>query len=287
MNLFYRALILSTLASGCAASRTNTDLQQMADQDQYDRVHNAPDEGRHDAAHQLAVHKLLASQQLRTGRDYYNAAIIMQHGDSVSDYLKANELAKKALALNPKDRAAKTLIAQSWDRYLRHLGQPQWYGTQRFARDGREYLQLLDTTRVTEDERRAYFVGTLAEKLAYFNKQNNRHETSLRAYTLTNEQQRSLEQRPTEVEMMGSNEELFRQVRYPAEASQHGISGKVLVQATVAPDGSISRTSVVRGLGYGCDEEAARVVKTARFRNPTGAEQEIRMMVPFTPPAQP
>jgi hypothetical protein len=40
-------------------------------------------------------------------------------------------------------------------------------------------------------------------------------------------------------------------------------------------------------VGYGCDEEAVRVVKTARFRNPTGAEQEIRMMVPFTQPAQP
>jgi hypothetical protein len=30
-----------------------------------------------------------------------------------------------------------------------------------------------------------------------------------------------------------------------------------------------------------------RVVKTARFSNPTGAEQEIRMMVPFAPPGQP
>jgi TonB family protein len=279
--------MLSALASGCATSRTNSDLQQMADQDQYDRLHNVPDEGRHDVAHRVQVQRLLASQQLRTGRDYYNAAIIMQHGDSVSDYLKANELAKKALSLNPKDRATKTLIAQSWDRYLRHLGQPQWYGTQRYVRDGREYMQLLDTTRVTEDERRAYSVGTLAEKLAYFNKLNNRHETSLRAYMLTDEQQRSLAQRHTEVEMIGSNADLFQQVRYPAEASQHGISGKVLVQATVAPDGSISRTSVVRGLGYGCDEEAARVVKTARFNNPTGAEQEIRMLVPFTPPAQP
>ena len=279
--------MLSALASGCAASRTNADLQQMAEQDQYDRLHNVPEEGSHDAAHQLAVQKLLAGKQLRTSRDYYNAAIILQHGDSVSDYLKANELAKKSLALNPRDRDTKILIAQSWDRYLRRLGQPQWYGTLRFVRDGHEYLQLLDTTRVTEDERRAYFVGTLAEKLAYFNKQANRHETSLRAYMLTNEQQRSLQQRSTEVELIGSNAELFRQVRYPAEASQHGISGKVLVQVMIAPNGSISHASVVRGLGYGCDEEAVRIMKTARFRNPIGEEQEIRMMIPFTPPTRP
>jgi TonB family protein len=259
----------------------------MADQDQYDRLHDARDVGSHDAAHQQQVRRLLASQQLRTGRDYFNAALLLQHGDSASDYLQANELAKKALALNPHNRAAKTLIAQSWDRYQRSLGQPQWYGTQRYARDGREYLQLLDTTRVTEDERRAYFVSTLAEKLAYFNKQANRHETSLRAYTLTNEQQRSLEQRRTGVELLGSYDELFRQANYPAEARQSGIVGKVLVQATVAPNGSISHASVVQGLGYGCDAEALRVVTTARFSNPTGEEQEIRMMVPFAPPAQP
>lgn len=224
---------------------------------------------------------------LASSRDYYNAAVILQHGDSASEYLQANEIAKKALALNPRDHAARTLIAQSWDRYLRRLGQPQWYGTQRYARDGCEYLQPIDTTRITEDERRAYFVNTLAENLAYINKQNNRHETSIRAYTLTNEQQRSLEQRPTEVEIIGSSAALFRQVRYPAKASQHGINGKVLVEAIVAPAGSISHASVVRGLGYGCDEEAVRVVQAARFRNPTGAAQEIRLLVPFTPPAQP
>lgn len=287
MKLFYGAFVLSALASGCVASHNNANLQQMAEQDQYDRLHNVPDEGSHDVAHRLAVQQLVHRQQLRTGRDYYNAALILQHGDSASEYLQANELAKKSLTLNPRHHATKTLIAQSWDRYLRRLGQPQWYGTQRYTRDGHEYMQPIDTTRVTEAERRAYFVSTLAEKLAYFNKQANRHETSLRAYTLTNEQQRSLEQRHTEVEMIGSNAELFRQVHYPAEASQHSISGKVLVQATVAPNGSISHTSVVRGLGYGCDEEAVRVVQTARFSNPTGAEQEIRMMVPFAPPAQP
>ncbi|MGI4760140.1 MAG: energy transducer TonB [Janthinobacterium lividum] len=259
----------------------------MAEQDQYDRLHNVPDEGSHDAAHQQQVHQLLASQKLRTGRDYYNAALILQHADSASDYLKANELAKKSLALNPHDRATKTLIAQSWDRYQRSLGQPQWYGTQRYTRDGREYLQLTDTTRVTEDERRTYFVSTLAEKLAYFNKQANRHETSLRAYMLSNEQQRSLAQRPTGTELIGSNEELFGQVRYPSQASQRGIAGKVLLQATVAPNGTISHASVVRGLGYGCDEEALRVMKTARFSNPTGEEQEIRMAIPFGPTSQP
>lgn len=279
-------LVLSTLATSCATTGGNTALQQMADQDQYDRLHDVPDEGRHDAAHQQQVRQLLAAQQLRTGRDYFNAAIILQHADSASDYLQAHKLAKKAAELTPRNRDATVLAAQSWDRYQRSQGQPQWYGTQHYVRDGREYLQLLDTTRVTDAERRAHFVSTLAEKLTYFNKKANHHETSLRAYMLTNDQQRSLEQRHSGVELLGSYEDLFGQVQYPAEARQHAITGKVLLQATVAPDGTVSHTSVVQGLGYGCDEEAVRVMKTARFRNESGEQQEIRIAVPFGPLAQ-
>lgn len=65
---------------------------------------------------------------------------------------------------------------------------------------------------------------------------------------LTNEQHRSLEQYHTEVELIGSNAELFRQVRYPTEASPHGIGSKMFVEAMVAPNGSISHASVVRSL---------------------------------------
>ena len=287
MNFRYVAAAVLTALSSCATLKDNAVLQQLADQDQYDRVHNEPNEGSHDAAHQRQVRQLLATRQVHTGRDYFNAALILQHADSTRDYLLANELARKAVALHPQNQEARTLVAQSWDRYQRSLGQPQWYATQYYVRNGKTYLQLLDTTKASDTDRRAYGVATLPEKLTYLNQQNNRHETSLRAYLLTNEQQRALAAQPAAAELIGSYDELFRQVRYPAAASQQGITGKVVVEATIGVTGAPNHVSVVRGLGYGCDEEALRVVQQARFSNPTGEEQEIRILVPFAPPAKP
>ncbi len=52
-----------------------------------------------------------------------------------------------------------------------------------------------------------------------------------------------------------------KNVQYPKEAMEKGISGRVLVGFIVEKDGSISETEVVKGIGGGCDEEAVRVVK--------------------------
>ena len=49
-------------------------------------------------------------------------------------------------------------------------------------------------------------------------------------------------------------------IRYPGEASRNEISGTVYINFQVAPDGSIRDVKVTKGIGYGCDEEAVRVV---------------------------
>ena len=50
-------------------------------------------------------------------------------------------------------------------------------------------------------------------------------------------------------------------VRYPQNAIDRGIEGRVFVQFIVEPDGSVTNIKVARGIGGGCDEEAVRVVK--------------------------
>lgn len=50
-------------------------------------------------------------------------------------------------------------------------------------------------------------------------------------------------------------------LRYPTGASQSGVAGKVYVAFVVRADGSIDRVQVQKGIGFGCDEEALRVVK--------------------------
>ena len=61
---------------------------------------------------------------------------------------------------------------------------------------------------------------------------------------------------------------LSKQIRYPTLATQHKVEGKVYVKFVIQPDGSIGETEVLRGIGYGCDEEAIRVIKMMPNWNP-------------------
>lgn len=49
-------------------------------------------------------------------------------------------------------------------------------------------------------------------------------------------------------------------LRYPAEAKNLRHEGLVLMQFVVEKDGFVSNAEVIRSIGYGCDEEALRVV---------------------------
>lgn len=53
---------------------------------------------------------------------------------------------------------------------------------------------------------------------------------------------------------------LRRHLRYPEEARRAGVKGSVYVEFTVCEDGSILNPQVVRGIGYGCDQEALRLI---------------------------
>jgi len=57
------------------------------------------------------------------------------------------------------------------------------------------------------------------------------------------------------------SEWLANNVEYPVEAQEKGVQGSVLVRVVIERDGSFSNIELFQGLGYGCDEEAIRVVK--------------------------
>ena len=50
-------------------------------------------------------------------------------------------------------------------------------------------------------------------------------------------------------------------IKYPEEAKDKGIEGRVFVSFVVEKDGSVNEVKLQRGIGGGCDEEAIRVVK--------------------------
>ena len=47
---------------------------------------------------------------------------------------------------------------------------------------------------------------------------------------------------------------------YPQEAKDAGVEGRVFVEFYIERDGTVCDAKVLRGIGYGCDEEALRVV---------------------------
>ena len=65
--------------------------------------------------------------------------------------------------------------------------------------------------------------------------------------------------------LKGGLSDLQKKVRYPEMARRAGIEGRVTVQFIVGIDGSIENPRVIRGIGGGCDEEAIRVVQSAKF----------------------
>ncbi|MCO5947713.1 energy transducer TonB [Mucilaginibacter flavidus] len=54
---------------------------------------------------------------------------------------------------------------------------------------------------------------------------------------------------------------LGKNVQYPVEAVMHHTQGKVIVSFVVEKNGRLSNVTVTKGIGSGCDEEAARVLK--------------------------
>jgi len=79
-------------------------------------------------------------------------------------------------------------------------------------------------------------------------------------------------------------EYIGKNIKYPMMARESDIQGKVYVQFVVEPDGSISKVTVLRGIGGGCDEEAVRVVQSMPRWKPgkqRGAPVRVQYMVPI------
>ncbi len=61
---------------------------------------------------------------------------------------------------------------------------------------------------------------------------------------------------------------LARNLKYPEQARNLGVEGKVYIQMVVTEDGGITDVKVVKGIGAGCDNEAVRVIENSPSWNP-------------------
>lgn len=57
---------------------------------------------------------------------------------------------------------------------------------------------------------------------------------------------------------------IYSEMRYPAEARKSKITGQVYTRFVINAEGKMENIIVVRKLGYGCDEEALRILNVMR-----------------------
>jgi hypothetical protein len=155
--MFQRALLGFSLSlfiamAGFAANKSHTEtqypydcqqerhslasarIQAITDADQAERSNDQMEEGAHqrDIERRIEIAGFFAQGCLITHMDYFNAALVFQHGSVPDHYYQAWLWAKRSAELGNK--TAKWLSAAALDRYLIQRGFKQLYGTQ-FARD--------------------------------------------------------------------------------------------------------------------------------------------------------
>jgi len=77
---------------------------------------------------------------------------------------------------------------------------------------------------------------------------------------------------------------ISKHLKYPKAAQQSGAEGKVFVQFVIDKDGSITDIQIIKGLGFGMDEEAIRVIQSAPKWMPgkqRGKPVKVRMSLPI------
>ncbi len=76
-----------------------------------------------------------------------------------------------------------------------------------------------------------------------------------------------------------------KHLKYPRDAVRHNVDGKVFVQFVIDEKGNMTEIQVMRGLGYGCDEEVMRVLEKVPKWEPgkqRGVPVRVRMVLPIS-----
>jgi TonB family protein len=76
---------------------------------------------------------------------------------------------------------------------------------------------------------------------------------------------------------------LAKNMRYPAEARHNNIQGRVIISFVVETDGTLSSFKIARGIGYGADEEAIRVLALSPKWTP-GIQDGKKVRVAYSVP---
>lgn len=82
-----------------------------------------------------------------------------------------------------------------------------------------------------------------------------------------------------------------KNLKYPSEAIENKVQGDVMVTYEVDDNGMIHHVSLKHGIGFGCDQEAIRLVKMLNFpktkNHGVRVKSKFTTKIPFRLPAMP
>jgi len=185
-NLVYISFYMTFIIVGCKVQNgvvstsvsDNSQLEELVRVDQQMRQNDTLDMEPVDKEHRAIVMSLLASGLIKTNKDKFNAALILQHtaltfcnnklrSISPENYFLAHQLAKSAFESG--DKSVAYMTAATYDRYLLYTEDYQKYGTQRVLdeKTGEEVWAPIDP-KTTDEERAKYNVPPLTELLKQY-----------------------------------------------------------------------------------------------------------------------
>jgi len=155
----------------------NAELARLYDEDQSDR---RPGEGKaidwlvvgpRGKKRRARVYALYEADELRTGKDFQRAAMVLQHAEKPDEYVLAHEFC--VVALSKGERDARWLAAATQDRFLMNIKRPQRFGTQYRSSGPADRLTLYEVGKgVTDGLRRELAVPSLAKAREQEDKMN-------------------------------------------------------------------------------------------------------------------
>jgi len=82
-----------------------------------------------------------------------------------------------------------------------------------------------------------------------------------------------------------------KNLKYPKEAIEKKIEGKVYLKYKVSPKGLVYDVFILKGIGFGCDQEAIRLVKLLKYTSPKNRKLKVttykKINISFKKPSTP
>lgn len=149
-----------------ATASDNKELLALYSADQADRTPGTTPDDWHkvqanDLQRETRVREMLDAGLVKSGRDYFHAAMVFQHASDPAGIQLAHELAMIGACLGNAD--SRWLAAASYDRLLMYLKVPQRFGTQ-YRTDEQGVMKLYEVGEgVTDPMRAALNVPPIAQ----------------------------------------------------------------------------------------------------------------------------